>query len=706
MSVSSTRPQPLVYSCHVCGSSYRNRATRDACAHDAPSRLWKCDTCAAYHPSERLSIDCCSLRDNSAVARAVHGVEVTARDNQNVSKEDDVALGQVDYSFDEGTYEEEDDFVAELDFGNKYRRIDDAALTHQPRKKSARFYAPGFRSSVTDLGSISAELEYHSMSNMSFKTARSTWSSFRTAPSSNTSLVSTGGLGIPLSCRLPHRRGQIAGDDLPVPLSPAEIDNMTALEFFVGLWADHIASEAWDILSNLDLPPLKFERVERLKQSLAGLIQQIPHSNSAFTSNELYGMLEQQINAAISILSESIQFDKKADRRAKKDIARHLYDFLSSRLPYLKPHLKVFSSEWLEYLDSRGILADPKDELDWSGRGQHVEYDVKEEKDVPLRVEKVLGHSATALVESVMCRRIRLARKTIRCNRRLTREDAINEVEHLQRLRHRHIVRVVGTYTLRRDLAILLYPAADWDLDEFMDETVQSRIGSDAELEPRDTSKLQALITFIGCLAKTVVFLHDNNVKHMDIKPKNILVRNIPRTRPSEFRIYIADFGIARAYQSAAEVETDSPTSYTRTYAAPEVVQQDKRGFSADVFSLGCVFAEMLATIASVTLYGHAADQRTKLMDARCSGDGDTSYQANIKGVRSWLESTRIMYHRYTLSPLVIVSQSIWELTSQMINETARRRPTAQEVMRAIDFKCGSCSAGPEPFEAAMSSTK
>ncbi|ORY11323.1 kinase-like domain-containing protein, partial [Clohesyomyces aquaticus] len=214
-----------------------------------------------------------------------------------------------------------------------------------------------------------------------------------------------------------------------------------------------------------------------------------------------------------------------------------------------------------------------------------------EEKHIPLRVEKVLGHSATALVESVHCRRIRLARKTIKCSRRLHKEDAIKEVQTLQRLQHQHIVRVVGTYTLKKDLSILLYPATEYNLEEFMDEAVDHLLPSPHR---------KALERFFGCLSTAVSFLHDNNVKHMDIKPKNLLVRNLATlntNRRSYFRIYIADFGISRSYQSPSESETDSPTSFTRTYAAPEVVIQDKRGFSADIFSLGCVFAEMLATL-------------------------------------------------------------------------------------------------------------
>ncbi|OAG01358.1 uncharacterized protein CC84DRAFT_190173 [Paraphaeosphaeria sporulosa] len=181
--------------------------------------------------------------------------------------------------------------------------------------------------------------------------------------------------------------------------------------------------------------------------------------------------------------------------------------------------LLVVDSEWTEYLRERGILLDPLYELDWSGWGQHLEYKSSEETKIPLDTEKALGYSGTALVESVMCRRIRLARKTVRCSRRVTREEAIVEVEHLQRLLYSHIFRVVGTYTLRKDLAILLYPAAEYNLEQYMDHVTDT--SSTYPTKPRS----EYLSTFMGCLARTVRFLHESNVKHMDIKPRNILIR-------------------------------------------------------------------------------------------------------------------------------------------------------------------------------------
>ncbi|KAF1962404.1 kinase-like protein, partial [Byssothecium circinans] len=223
----------------------------------------------------------------------------------------------------------------------------------------------------------------------------------------------------------------------------------------------------------------------------------------------------------------------------------------------------------------------------WSDRGQHVEFE--DRADVPLQLEKVLGRTRNALVESVRCKRVRLVRKTMRCTKwsGLKREDALREVQHLYRLQHSHIVRLVGTYVIGAELSILTYPCAEWNLEQFMEltRTMDDSAGQSASLR-----------RFFTCLAKVLDFMHSYPLKHMDIKPQNLLVRdvrnsNVHDTNP--YKIYFTDFGISRSYESIEQCETETPTSFTRTYAALEVVLQEARDLSADIFSLGCVFVEM-----------------------------------------------------------------------------------------------------------------
>jgi serine/threonine protein kinase len=342
----------------------------------------------------------------------------------------------------------------------------------------------------------------------------------------------------------------------------------------------------------------------------------------------------------------------------------------------------VFSSEWLKHLHQRGILLEPEHELNWSGRGQHVEYGLHEKPYIPLQLKSTLGHGATAVVESVQCLRILLVRKTIKCSRRLIKEDVVVEVEHLQRLQHSHIVRTVGTYTLGRKLSILLYPAADKNLEDFMDDMADS--GS----MPQDRDN-QYMQQFFGCLSNAIDFIHNMNVKHMDIKPRNILVRQTK----NGLKVYIADFGIAKAYSSAVEAFTDSPTSCTRKYAAPEVIMQDTRGFPADIFSLGCVFLEMVVSMGSIPMLKAQA-----LAEVRGS-----EYHTHIEGVRCWylncLEDCfkQNSAHQWWLNDLCNLLLRL----SPMLDRSPEERPLSSELKEGtVTLSCQECDKGPEPFEA------
>jgi hypothetical protein len=81
--------------------------------------------------------------------------------------------------------------------------------------------------------------------------------------------------------------------------------------------------------------------------------------------------------------------------------------------------------------------------LDWSGRGQHVVFDSDEQ--LPLQHLQYVGHGATGDVYKVLCRRFALAQKNFWI-RKWNLDECMREVLHLQKFRHLHIVRLVGTY--------------------------------------------------------------------------------------------------------------------------------------------------------------------------------------------------------------------------------------------------------------------
>ncbi len=90
-------------------------------------------------------------------------------------------------------------------------------------------------------------------------------------------------------------------------------------------------------------------------------------------------------------------------------------------------------------------------------------------------------------------------------------------------------------------------------------------------------------------LLKALKFLHSAGIVHRDLKPSNILI-------DSDSFIKVCDFGLARCTTSAIGKDVIM-TDYvaTRWYRAPEILLGSTRyGVQADMWSLGCIFGELL----------------------------------------------------------------------------------------------------------------
>ena len=96
----------------------------------------------------------------------------------------------------------------------------------------------------------------------------------------------------------------------------------------------------------------------------------------------------------------------------------------------------------------------------------------------------------------------------------------------------------------------------------------------------------------VKCLMKQllsgVAYMHENWTLHRDLKTSNILVNN-------RGELKICDFGLARVYGEPLGAYT--PTVVTLWYRAPELLLGVRRyGPAIDVWSLGCIMAELLAS--------------------------------------------------------------------------------------------------------------
>jgi eukaryotic-like serine/threonine-protein kinase len=150
------------------------------------------------------------------------------------------------------------------------------------------------------------------------------------------------------------------------------------------------------------------------------------------------------------------------------------------------------------------------------------------------------------------------------------------EMGRTRQLSHPGIIPVVQVGELAGRLVVVT---------PFLDgETLRSRLTRELQLEVADAVRITREI------ADALRYAHDNDVLHKDVKPENILLT------PS--RAMLMDLGVSRAITRAME-ETQTGTGLTLgtpAYMSPEQasggVEIDAR---ADLYSLGCVFYEMLS---------------------------------------------------------------------------------------------------------------
>lgn len=91
---------------------------------------------------------------------------------------------------------------------------------------------------------------------------------------------------------------------------------------------------------------------------------------------------------------------------------------------------------------------------------------------------------------------------------------------------------------------------------------------------------------FIFQLLRGLKYIHSANILHRDLKPGNLLIN-------SNCDLKICDFGLARTNSSKGQFMTEYVV--TRWYRAPELLLCcDNYGTSIDVWSVGCIFAELL----------------------------------------------------------------------------------------------------------------
>jgi eukaryotic-like serine/threonine-protein kinase len=170
------------------------------------------------------------------------------------------------------------------------------------------------------------------------------------------------------------------------------------------------------------------------------------------------------------------------------------------------------------------------------------------------------------------------------------------EAEHLEHLRHPNIVQVLpiphtGTNQNRSIFIARTEPTSS--TSPFYIAVAYMRGGSVEQL-----LKLRGRLTLIEAVeiacqvAEALIYLHSQQLVHLDIKGSNILFREpLRRWKAKVPQVVVSDFGIAWSTE-----REQLPTVYgSQFYTAPERAAGEPPRPHNDIFSLGVLLYEMLA---------------------------------------------------------------------------------------------------------------
>jgi serine/threonine-protein kinase len=157
------------------------------------------------------------------------------------------------------------------------------------------------------------------------------------------------------------------------------------------------------------------------------------------------------------------------------------------------------------------------------------------------------------------------------------------EAMALAALSHPNIVTITDFVSTRDATFLVMELVEGRDLDEILEE--------DGALAPADA------FAMMEQLLSALAYAHDRDVIHRDLKPQNVLVRELPGGR---LHAVVLDFGLAKFMDGSGPGANLTKTGLivgTPAYMAPEQASGAHADRRADVYAAGIMFYEMLAGV-------------------------------------------------------------------------------------------------------------
>ncbi|OMJ66081.1 hypothetical protein SteCoe_37206 [Stentor coeruleus] len=239
---------------------------------------------------------------------------------------------------------------------------------------------------------------------------------------------------------------------------------------------------------------------------------------------------------------------------------------------------------------------DKKVQIDQSKKDQLSDYE---------DMNSSLGSGSYAEVKLVKHKRTKVLSAMKIVNKKLAEQELSIEIINREiaihsKLNHPHIIKLFNSFTDETNIYLVLEYAESGSLFE--------KIEDNGKLTEDEARK------FFVQTVNGIIYLHENEIVHRDVKPENILL-------DKSGNVKICDFGWC-----ARGTEDRSTFCGTLDYMAPEIIKGQKHSYEVDIWALGVLLYEILHGYSP--FQGREADKCHNIVNCKFSFDDDISENA------------------------------------------------------------------------------
>ena len=243
--------------------------------------------------------------------------------------------------------------------------------------------------------------------------------------------------------------------------------------------------------------------------------------------------------------------------------------------------------------------------------------------------------------------------------------DSLREIKFLQELDHTNIIKLYAVFsTKNQNLNLVLEQLPQGDLLKLIQDT------QNISYTPADIKAWMLM------LMRATYFCHANSILHRDIKPNNLLIA-------ANGEVKLADFGLARSFADPFQPMTYN--TITIWYRPPELFFQAQfYGGAVDLWSCGCVFAELIARDVLFRAWPENEINMVKLICEKVGTPTEDNWPgvSKLKGYVTPSENISVRPREYWMSNFRAIGEVGVDLLIKMLTLDPKKRLSAEGVLR------------------------